>query len=115
MAILMQMFTVFVIKVYFYLIGEEVITRHLGKIINLKTIFDDTVYECTCQEITFRVKNRRLMGWTLISRVYKVTMKAYDDEDYTHQTYPMLCSEIFRFTKYPHMLAIKSHYRYYYT
>lgn len=110
----MQMFTVFVIKVYFYLVGEEVITKHLGEIVRLKTKFNEVEYDCVCQEITFKAVNKRIFGYTKINRVYRVSMKSVDATDYTHDTYPMLCSEVFRYTRYPHMLAIKSHYKYYY-
>lgn len=115
MSILMQMFTVFVIKVYFYLIGDEVITRHLGEIVHLKTKLNGTDYDCVCQEITFKSASSRLPRTAVVNRVYKVSMKTVEERVYTHETYPMLCSEIFRCTKYPHMLAIKSHYQRYYT
>lgn len=114
MSILKQMFTVFVLKVYFLIIGEEVITKHLGEIISLKTTFGDTIYDCVCQEITFKTSNGKLFGYRKVSRLYRVSMKTIHGSEYTHDTYPILCSDLFRFTKYPHMLAIKSHYQYYY-
>lgn len=115
MSILMQMFTVFVIKVYFYIVGEEVITKHLGEILRLKTKFDGIDYDCVCQEITFKAVNKRIFGYTKINRVYRVSMKSADSNEKTHDTYPMLCADVFRYTRYPYMLAIKSHYIHYYT
>lgn len=115
MSILIQMFTVFVIKVYFYLIGDETITRHLGEIVHLNTKFNGIDYECVCQEITFKAASSRLLSSTVINRVYRVSMRAVGKDAYTHETYPMFCSAIFRYTKYPHMLAIKFHYQHHYS
>ena len=46
MSILNQLFTVMMIKIYFYLIGEEKISRSLGEKIELKTEINKVVYHC---------------------------------------------------------------------
>lgn len=103
------------IKVYFYLIGEESITRTLGERVELKTEINKVVYHCICQEVIFKATAKKLLSSYRISRIYKVTMNDIKDgPNPTHSTYPILCPDPFVYTKYPHMLAIRCHYHLFY-
>lgn len=108
------MFTVFMMKVYFYLIGEEEITRTTGETITLKTEINNTTYDCICQEIIFKAQAKKLFSSTRINRLYKVTMSLAGEDIKTFGTYPVLCPDGFLYTSYPHMLAIRCHYRLFY-
>ena len=114
MSLLSQMFTVLTMKIYFYLIGDEEITRYVGETIELKTEIDEVVYDCICQEVIFKATARKLFSSTRINRLYKVTMSIVGNNDKTHGTYPVLCPDGFVYTNYPHMLAIRCHYRLFY-
>lgn len=115
MSIINQMITVLMIKTYFYLMGEETISRTLGETIELKTEINKVVYHCVCQEIIFKATAKRLLSSYRVNRIYKVSMnKVEDNPEVTQGTYPILCPESFIYTNYPHMLAIRCHYHLFY-
>ena len=115
MSILNQIITVMMIKVYFYLMGEESISRSLGERVELSTEINKVVYHCVCQEVIFKATAKRLLSSRRINRIYKVTMNdVKDGPNPTYGSYPILCPETFIYTNYPHMLAIRSHYHLYY-
>lgn len=111
MNLFMQILYMFALKVYFYVYGEEIVTLQCGRVVKSTTTMNDEVYTCICQEIIYKTVNRRMLNFTKTSRQYKVTMCPKDGTRITQETYPMLCPVFFRFTKYPHMLAIKAHYQ----
>lgn len=103
------------IKIYFYLIGEEKISRSLGEKIELKTEINKVVYHCICQEVIFKASARRWLSSYRVNRVYKVTMNDVPGGPTpTYGTYPLLCPVSFTYTSYPHMLAIRCHYHLFY-
>ena len=115
MNMLNQLFTVMMIKIYFYLIGEESISRSLGEKVEMKTEINKVVYHCICQEIIFKASAKRWLSSYRVNRIYKVTMYSLNDETSpTDGTYPLLCPVSFVYTNYPHMLAIRAHYRLFY-
>lgn len=106
-----QILYMFAIKVYFYAYGEEVVTLQEGRLVASTTTMNNKTYTCICQEIIYKTVNRRILNFTRTSRQYKVTMCPKDGTHLTQDVYPMLCPVLFRYTKYPHMLAIKAHYQ----
>ena len=116
MDILNQYLAVVMMKIYFYLMGEETLTRTLGDRIELKTEIDKAIYVCTCQEVIFKATAKRWLSSTRLNRIYRVTMR-HDlvDAELTYGTYPVLCPDTFTYTSYPHMMAIRCHHKLYYT
>lgn len=116
MSILNQYVTIITMKIYFYLMGEENVTRDYGKSIELKTVINDVAYHCVCQELIFRATARRWLSSYRINKTYQVTMYELDgDCQPTHGTYPTMCPNTFTYTTYPHMLAIRCHYNLHYS
>lgn len=106
-----QILYMFALKVYFHVYGEEIVTIECGRVVKSTTLLDNTLYTCICQEVIYKTINRRLFNFTKTSRQYKVTMCPKDGSRITQEIYPMLCPGFFRYTKYPHMLAIRAHYQ----
>ena len=102
------------IKAYFYILGEEVITRELGEKLELDTVIDSVKYNCVCQEILYIAETINLFKHTRVSRLYKVTMNKVSETTRTHGTYPLLCSDKFVNTHMPHMTAIRCHHNLFY-
>lgn len=114
MNIIKQMLTMLLMKIYFFITGEEFVTKNPGTTIRMNIEVDNVTYGCVCQEFIFKAKSDKLFSVPRVNRLYVVDMISKLDNIKTQGTYPTLCPDKFIYTSYPHMLAIKCHYKLFY-
>jgi hypothetical protein len=110
MNILSELLNNLMLKLYFYVVGKEEISKYDGEAVEIRTVIHDVTYICRCTEVIFKAKPEKRIASVRVNRLYEVTMENTDTEIVTTGTYPVMCPTGFIYTNYPHMLAIRCHY-----